>query len=92
MASLQQGEPALLVKRLGQRPDHNEEQTLLCDYVGTVWETQALEESDWRYSQIIMGSKLDPDESTELEDFGDVSSEYPKDSISDEKVVVDVED
>lgn len=39
-----------------------------------------------------MGSKLDPDESRELEDFGDVSSEYPKDSISDEKVVVDVED
>ncbi|KAF0324044.1 ankyrin repeat-containing protein [Colletotrichum asianum] len=92
MASLQQGEPALLVKRLGQRPDHNDEQTLLCDYVGTVWETQALKESDWRYSQIIMGSKLDPDESKELEDFGDVSSEYPKYSISDEKVVVDVED
>ncbi|KAJ4995788.1 hypothetical protein K4K48_009597 [Colletotrichum sp. SAR 10_66] len=92
MASLQQGEPALLVKRLGQRPDHNDEQTLLCDYVGTVWETQALKESDWRYSQIIMGSKLDPDDSKGLEDFGDVSSEYPKDSISDEKVVVDVED
>ncbi|KAI8307706.1 hypothetical protein K4K59_010645 [Colletotrichum sp. SAR11_240] len=83
---------ALLVKRLGQRPDHNDEQTLLCDYVGTVWETQALKESDWRYSQIIMGSELDPDESKELEDFGDVSSEYPEYSISDEKVVVDVED